>query len=359
MPIVISREGRPARRLERKVIQDEAYLQRYIFEHPDVLPLEQLDESIRPLVLVREFPTPSGPIDAVAVDQNGNLYLIETKLYKNPDKRLVIAQVLDYGAALWKAYADPDGFIERLDAILAARSSMPLAERVRSFYGFDEAALGEFRESLKSTIASGRFRFVVLMDTIEERLKHLIAYVNASSSFDLLGVALDFYEDGDVHILIPTLHGAEAKKQTSTTVPGRHTWDAQSFMSQAASRLSPDELNVVRRVHDWSLRIARRVDYGTGQIGSFSPKFPVYRRSPFTVNADGRLALNFGWLTEPEEAKAFAQRFGRALIERGFELPADFAERWLYLPAEKWMKHSDDLMTALAQSLDSASAESV
>jgi hypothetical protein len=50
----------------------------------------------------RAFPTNSGPIDALGINKDGEIYIIETKLYKNPDKRLVVAQVLDYGASLWQ-----------------------------------------------------------------------------------------------------------------------------------------------------------------------------------------------------------------------------------------------------------------
>jgi RecB family endonuclease NucS len=57
--------------------------------------------------LAREFSTKSGPIDALGVDKDGELYLIETKFYKNPDKRTVVAQVLDYGASLWSNFRGP------------------------------------------------------------------------------------------------------------------------------------------------------------------------------------------------------------------------------------------------------------
>ena len=153
----------------------------------------------------------SGPVDAFAVDADGDVYLIETKLYKNPDKRLVLAQVLDYGAAIWRTYRDPEQFIERIDELLTARVQQTLADRVQTFYGFSGSTLTQFLSNLTHNVIEGQFRFVVLMDQVDERLKDLIAYVNANSEFEILGVALDFYEDGDIHILIPTLHGAEAK----------------------------------------------------------------------------------------------------------------------------------------------------
>src|SRR6266850_1815407 len=171
MAIILARRDKPAMKLERTIIQEENYLQRYLDEHPDILPLDQLEADIRPLVLVREFPTTSGPIDAIAVDQNANIYLIETKLYKNPDKRLVLAQVLDYGAALWKGFADPDEFILKLDSLLRERTGLGLTQRLTEFYTLEADAATELVENLKDTITNGHFRFVVLMDTVEDRLK--------------------------------------------------------------------------------------------------------------------------------------------------------------------------------------------
>lgn len=76
-------------------------MQNYIQENPEALPVYEIREDIRLFIIAREFPTKSGPIDALGIDKDGEVYIIETKLYKNPDKRLVVAQVLDYGAAVW------------------------------------------------------------------------------------------------------------------------------------------------------------------------------------------------------------------------------------------------------------------
>jgi RecB family endonuclease NucS len=46
-------------------------------------------------VVARELQTESGAIDAFAVDENRDLYIVETKLYKNPHKRTVVAQALE------------------------------------------------------------------------------------------------------------------------------------------------------------------------------------------------------------------------------------------------------------------------
>ena len=100
MSIIISRQGKNARRLQRTSIQQEEYLQAYIHNNPDVLPLDELKDNLRLLILAREFNTASGPIDALGVDADGEIYIIEAKLDKNADRRRIIAQALDYGAAL-------------------------------------------------------------------------------------------------------------------------------------------------------------------------------------------------------------------------------------------------------------------
>lgn len=106
MPIVVMKPGQGAKKVTQMPISQEEYLQKYIHDNPDIIPLDDIKEDLRLLVLAREFPASSGSIDALAVDDEGAVYIVETKLYKNPDKRLVVAQLLDYGAALWNSYRD-------------------------------------------------------------------------------------------------------------------------------------------------------------------------------------------------------------------------------------------------------------
>jgi len=100
MAIMIVEKGHKAQRIERQTIDRENYLQAYVQANPETLPVEELKPGAKLLVIAREFATVSGPIDALAIDDDGDIYVVETKLAKNPDKRRVIAQMLDYGAAL-------------------------------------------------------------------------------------------------------------------------------------------------------------------------------------------------------------------------------------------------------------------
>ncbi|MBM3710463.1 MAG: hypothetical protein FJW61_08605 [Actinobacteria bacterium] len=49
--------------------------------------MHELKENIKFFIAAREFPTNSGLIDALGIDNDGDIYLIEIKLFKNADKR--------------------------------------------------------------------------------------------------------------------------------------------------------------------------------------------------------------------------------------------------------------------------------
>ena len=83
MSIIISKEGQQATKLERDVIHREDYLQQYIDGNPDCIPLHDLKENIRLLIVARDFTTPRGGcIDLLGVDADGEIYIVETKLAK-------------------------------------------------------------------------------------------------------------------------------------------------------------------------------------------------------------------------------------------------------------------------------------
>jgi hypothetical protein len=341
LSIIVAQRNKGAKRLERTVIQHESYLQQYILEHPDTLPLQELKEDLKLLILAREFPTTSGPIDALGVDADGDVYLIETKLYKNPDKRLVLAQILDYGAALWRAYEEPEAFLERIDELLSIRQQATLAARVTEFYALEGSALTDFMEGLKRSVSAGRFHFVVLMDRLDDRLKDLISFINANSKFLILGVGLDFYQHGELDILIPTIFGAETKKSSATTGgSGRRKWDSGAFFADAEARLEPNAVAALRRLWQWSETQADEVSWGSGaRTGSFSAKFAkIDPRSVFSVYSSGELSLNFKWLNSSDTTIDWARRLGEELRKSDLlPLPNNFMEKYVYVPVDKWM----------------------
>jgi RecB family endonuclease NucS len=145
MSIIINRGGSETVRLEPRGIPRETFLQEYVRDHPEVLPLDEIREGTRLCVVAREVSTGSGPIDVLALDGDGAVYVIETKLYKNPDKRTVVAQALDYGAALWRQYTIGSDFTNDLrDAVRRLGGDEPLEEQLAEQLDIDGQAASTF-----------------------------------------------------------------------------------------------------------------------------------------------------------------------------------------------------------------------
>ncbi len=83
MTIILTRKGSQAEKLLPTSFPKERELQAYVAANPECIPMEEIEEGLHLLILGREFPTDSGPIDVLAMDATGLLYLIETKLYSN------------------------------------------------------------------------------------------------------------------------------------------------------------------------------------------------------------------------------------------------------------------------------------
>ncbi len=267
MSIIISKQGQNARRLQRASIQQEEYLQAYIHKNPDVLPLDELKDNLRLLILAREFNTASGPIDALGVDADGEIYVIEAKLNKNADRRRIIAQALDYGAALW---ASSETLIQQLNG-------SEWRTRLTEFLGGDEAVTATHLAAVQQNAAMGRFWFVVLMDRLDDRLRDLISFVNANSRFKILGVELNLYQDGDLEILIPTLYGAEIAKEAATNLrtsgSPRVQGSRESFLI-GAGKLGENSAKKLEGLLDWCTEYWRVVFHPTSFVLSESGLVP-------------------------------------------------------------------------------------
>lgn len=293
MAIVVSKNGKNAIRLDQSAFDDEDRLQQYIYDNPDVIPLSESEEGIRLLILAREFPTNSGLIDTIGIDSEGQLYVIETKLYRNPDKRKVIAQVLDYGAALWKHSGESDQFESALNRCALNAFGMSAAEKVAEFFKTSPDEAARLLSLAYSNLNDGVFKFVVLMDEVDERLKDLILYVNQNSQFTIYAVELEYYKHDALEIVIPRVFGAEIKKDLRIKNAGT-VWNWDLF-KQRLAQIGEKEVAAARQIIDWAEANGIEVIWMTNKIGSFVIGFEVKGKKgfyPFSVTGDAVITWN-------------------------------------------------------------------
>jgi hypothetical protein len=81
MTIIVSKGGLGATRVGVSGVPEEGFLQKYVANNPESLPFTDIRENLKLLVIAREFDTRSGQIDVLAADDEGDIYIIETKLF--------------------------------------------------------------------------------------------------------------------------------------------------------------------------------------------------------------------------------------------------------------------------------------
>ena len=357
MAIIVKDES-GAYHVEASAVDDEGHLQRFIFENPDSLPLGDVKEDARLMIVGREFATGSGPIDVLAVDGDGDIYLVETKLYKNPDKRRVIAQLLDYGAALWRGYVDPGSFVAALEASISTRTGHTLQAELSEFYDLDQDTAKEVARCIAQNVGDGNFKFVVLMDQLDSRLRDLILFLNQRSTFDVYAVVMQFYRHEDVEIVIPKLFGSEVAKEPPRS-PGKapKAWNATRFFQEAEKNVDSRQLGVMRRVYEFAVRHADQIRWARGRRGHLGAQFRrPYVESHFkgkvgplfNLFTDGELVLNFGHLYHNEQLKSYRDRFAARLRQLGFpSIPDDLDGESGPIPISAWAQHVDQLIQAV------------
>ena len=344
MPIIISKNGKNAKRIEKISFKKEEDLLKYISNNPDCIPIEDIKKNVQFIILNREFPVNVGSIDALGVDSEGDIYIVETKLYKNPDKRRVLSQVLDYGASLWNSFSDSDVFIQTLSRRIMDKTGESLIDRLEESFGESE----EIIESMKYNLSNGFYRFIILMDEVPSALKNLILYINQNSQFSVYSVELEYYKHEGYEILIPNVFGAEVKKKATTA---RKTWNEELFFQDAEERVEVDVYKAIKKIYKFSREKANEITWGTGvETGSYNPKFhKISNRAIYTVRSDGKFTIN-RWPEDDEETRKWKDNLCNELIkikEISKYITKSMNKTYITIPPEAWVPVVDKIIKIL------------
>jgi hypothetical protein len=151
----------------------EAFVQSLVFDHPDVVPMLDIEPAFTPLVSVcTELATPAGYVDNVWVTPSGGLVLGECKLVRNPQaRREVVAQALDYARAIaaW-GYEDLEREVRRALKDPAA-SIWKLVEEATDL---DEH---QFVDAVERRLRTGRLMILIIGDGIQEGVEALTEHL--------------------------------------------------------------------------------------------------------------------------------------------------------------------------------------
>lgn len=183
----------------------EAWLQNVVHDHPSILPIGEIEPGFGDLISVaKEVGTKHGPIDNLLLTPEGNIVLVEVKLWRNPEaRRKVVAQALDYASCLFEMSYEA---FEK--SILAADfGGNPKPSCLYDLIADKDGALDEaaFIDAVTTNLRRGRILILVVGDGIRtetERLASLLqSHAGAHFTFALIELAL--YRLGAETLVLP------------------------------------------------------------------------------------------------------------------------------------------------------------
>lgn len=166
--------------------------------HPSLLPVEQIEPALVGMVpICRELRMRSeGLLDNLFITENGDLALVECKLWRNPEaRREVVAQILGYAKdmATW-SFEELEEAINGTKPLDGQSSSRRrLWDLVGGNPNLNEAS---FHDAVSRNLARGRFLLLVVGDGIQERMAAMSDFLqqHAGFHFTLAFVELALFE---------------------------------------------------------------------------------------------------------------------------------------------------------------------
>jgi hypothetical protein len=346
---------------------EDRELQLILAKNPDLLPGDQIDPENprRWLPVKREMPVPDPStgadrwrIDLFLVDQNAIPTFVECKRVADTrSRREVVGQVLEYAAN--GHYYWTKETIRDLAKGEAERRRTSLEEAIRALQPTNDELVDTFFERVEENLREGQVRIVFFLEESPPELRSVVDFLNRQMErTEVLLVEARQYSRNETRIVVPTLIGYTEQARlvkrsvTVTTAASRRKWNRSTFFADAQAKIGHEKATVVERFFDQCVSAGFEVTWGTGvNNGSFNIKEPsICPRSLVTVWSDGRLDINYGWLTGSEVAERGRERLKDLIAQRvGLKVPDDDARHWPSYSHADWTGKAEMLAEVLVE----------
>jgi hypothetical protein len=268
-------EGKSLLPLKKEdVLFKENWLQELLFKHPDILPVNLLDEKFYPPIsLGREIAN----IDNLFISTKGQLIIVETKLWRNPEAhRTVVAQVLDYARTLAKwSYKDLDSAIKSftLKQQNLSKNIFEIVKENSKYFDYNEI---EFQAKVQDNLTNGNFALLIVGDQIHPSVTQLADTIQSAPhlQFTLGFVELNCFKlerDSDWPLIVYPNLVLKTKQVTraivkvlyeqdkpevyvSTPLEDQDSeikqWDPVSWYDELEKRQGLDEVEIVKKFEE-------------------------------------------------------------------------------------------------------------
>ncbi len=231
---------------------NELQLQEQLKHHPDLIPIEEFGLPGPMMVVGRETSMLSGAADLLGVTPSADIVVIEFKTGpENSDFRSALAQVLDYGAQLWK------GDYDRFDALAVSYFTGPhcppnavtkgcsslIAAATSNWPEWPAEERDQFEQRVAANIKAGAFHYVVAAQRFRPSMEHTVAYLNAVTLTGVRCHLVEIIRFLDDHNKIEAFEARTiltAASGTRTTAPSNLS--REEFLSRVTGEAFRDQL---------------------------------------------------------------------------------------------------------------------
>ena len=372
MTIIARKEGEKFETIKKTDFELEDKLQKLIVDDQIMKKIKLgFNEDTTLVTLSREFESGSGPMDVLAIDELGNVYIIETKLHGYADgRRKILAQIMDYAGAMWNRFDDFNTFEDQLQQhnstskhnnIISDKSLSDIIDDAISSEDSpfsDNADRDIIIKNMQACFKSGEFKFITVWDKLESELLNTINYLNEKTSITIYAVTFEYYKNDDLEILIPSIYGRESEKR-SVVKGKRFHWTLEGVKQNFKNNFTPDEYIMFKKLYQFLEENVDSMRPGTGRDGSINFVFNKLcpetgtRGSFLTLSGNGFLTINYPWL-KPEYRKKIAESFSenpklkidyksRSLLNSDTDLNDDYPK----YSRDQWSDNVDSIIETI------------
>lgn len=289
----------------------EIDLSNLIINNSEIFPITNYsEEGTKWIPISVEVKLETGELDILGIDDAGDIYIIESKLFRNEDKKTVRQQVTDYYYALLKLKEQPTGwekFREKIKIANKSKEAEPyvfhnknLEEMIKEKVvdeDFDRCLNG-----IKNSFENGRYTLVVAMDRIPKKLRISIDgqnEIDVKHKIPTFALEINEFETtSNEKIVVTSTYPydlAEIKRRKSVTRGEAN--DVDSFERRfEKTKLTDDERRIFNEFRKEIEELANDISYGTGVNPMIYPYFDKAAggdRSPLSLGSDGNLRIKF------------------------------------------------------------------
>ena len=282
--IFLIEDGGKLVEMREEAYDSEDLLQGFLARYPNLLAGDQVDptQPRRWLLITREASVPDElggggrwSVDHLFLDQDAVPTLVEVKRASDTRiRREVVGQMLDY-AANAVVYWPVEHLQAAFEATCRKRNLDPDTE-LTNWLGPDKKP-STFWQEAKTNLQAGKVRLLFVADQIPTELRRIVEFLNVQMDpAEVLAIEIKQFTSSGLRTLVPTVIGqtVEAQQRKRVGGPQRRQGDEGSYFDMLAGKVSPAEVEVARRILEWSTRKGMRIWWGPGtQSASYIPVF--------------------------------------------------------------------------------------